>query len=788
MPEPVLTRRERLVDWLIRGRYVLFPAVLVLLAAAWPASQRLEYDRSIESLYTADDPRLAAYRDSKRLFGGDEFIIVAWTDPELLDEASGKLTPAAEDRIRSFSRRLSEIPGVNPRSTQNLARAMEPKPLPFSIPFFPDQVQLAPDEVHQLLRGILIGDDDQTTAIVLRLLPQGERPVRLGETIRQVRAAAADFERRTGFRTFVVGEPVQVHDMFDYVDDDGTTLFRWSLGLLAGVVLVLFRSPRWVALPLVVVLASVVWTKAVLVLSGARLSMVSSMLNSLVTIIGIATVMHVIVHYRERRRELARREAFRETFVVLLPAVFWTCATTAAGFAALLSSHITPVRSFALMMSLATGMVLAASVLALPGGALIGRFSPDPHDAPGEARLTAFLGRLGAWVLRWPGTIGLVGFAIAAFTGAGLFRLEVETDFSKNFRADSPILRSLTFFETRLGGAGTWEVNFPAPKDLSDEYLGKVRMLADRLRAEIGSGEKQLTKVVAITDPIDAMERHVSETYSVLVSASFRRLPAAQKVRLVQQLQPEFVESLYNPQPGDPDQPGRMRIVLRGREQQQARSKLELIGRVERIVRNWADGELAGDVPNAPDADPEATGLYVLLAFLVQSLLGDQLVSFLLAAAGIWGMLTFAFRSLRVGLISLVPNVFPIVLVVGSLGWIGLPINIATAMIASVSLGLTVDATIHYIAAFRRAQALGLGVDAALIESHRGVGRALVFANLALIVGFSVLTLSHFIPLVYFGILLSVAMLGGLAAALLLLPILLRWAVAGGRRPASGGQ
>ena len=165
----------------------------------------------------------------------------------------------------------------------------------------------------------------------------------------------------------------------------------------------------------------------------------------------------------------------------------------------------------------------------------------------------------------------------------------------------------------------------------------------------------------------------------------------------------------------------------------------------------------------------------MLLAFLIESLLSDQLVSFILAAIGIGTMMTIAFRSPVIGLISLIPNLFPIVLVIGSMGWIGLPINIATAMIASVSMGLTVDSSIHYISGYRRARKRGLPVIDALRETHQGVGRALVFANVALIVGFSVLTLSHFIPLIYFGILVSVAMLGGLVGNLVLLPLLLHW-------------
>jgi predicted RND superfamily exporter protein len=136
--------------------------------------------------------------------------------------------------------------------------------------------------------------------------------------------------------------------------------------------------------------------------------------------------------------------------------------------------------------------------------------------------------------------------------------------------------------------------------------------------------------------------------------------------------------------------------------------------------------------------------------------------------------MTIAFRSVPLGLLLLIPNLFPIVVVIGTMGWIGLPVNIATAMIASVSLGLTIDSSIHYVSGYRLARAEGKSFVEAIKSTHQGVGLALVFANLALVAGFTVLTLSHFIPLVYFGVLVSVAMLGGLIGNLVLLPLLLR--------------
>jgi predicted RND superfamily exporter protein len=237
---------------------------------------------------------------------------------------------------------------------------------------------------------------------------------------------------------------------------------------------------------------------------------------------------------------------------------------------------------------------------------------------------------------------------------------------------------------------------------------------------------------------------------------------------------PNFAEAMLTAQP---DEQGRryLRVMLRARERQPAEQKEWLIQQ----VRDIADKRFPSNA-DAPGA--EATGFFVLLTNLIHSMVRDQWVTFGAAAAGIGLMLLAAFRSLKLALIALVPNAMPIFMVLGALGWLDLKINMGAAMIAAVSMGLSVDSSIHYLASFRRAMREGKTVARSLSEVQQSVGRAVVFSTLALIVGFTVLCTSQFIPTIYFGTLVSLSMLGGLVGNLLVLPLLLQLFVRDGGR------
>ena len=169
------------------------------------------------------------------------------------------------------------------------------------------------------------------------------------------------------------------------------------------------------------------------------------------------------------------------------------------------------------------------------------------------------------------------------------------------------------------------------------------------------------------------------------------------------------------------------------------------------------------------------TGTYPLLNHLVSSLMSDQLNTLLVATAAVFSIMYIALRSIRLAVVGLVPKIGPILMVFGAMGWLGVPIDMGTPMIASVSVGISVGFSIHYLYRFRQERLAGVPFDQALCATHCRVGVAMVFSNLALVVGFAALVLSNFIPTIHFSILADVALIGGLAGNLLVLPLLLKW-------------
>ena len=748
----------RIATSLIRWRWVLFAAACLLsLAAIWPASQ-LQFDRSIETIFPAEDSRLLSYLRLKQTFGGNEIVLVVYDDPELFS-ADG----AGIQRVTDVHEKLQQIDGVK-------AVLSIDQPMGTAITATDNKVA---QRIRDMFAGYTHSADGRTVSLVCMLEPHGATDASRRETIAQLRDVATNQLPPPLKPGTITGEPVMVSDGFRFVEEDGRRL-GWATTILLSIVIILcFRSLRWVVIPIAVVQVTLLWTKAVLAVSNLQLSMVSSMLTAVVTVIGIATVVHVVVRFRHaREKHMPPRDALAQALGILMLPIFWACCTDAAGFGALLVTDVGPVQDFGVMMAIGAVLVIPAVALVLPALVLVKWLGRDPQHVWGERLLDAQLERLVRWVELYPLRLGAFALVVTVFCVAGMRYLRVESDFTKNFRAGSDIVESYEFVEDRLGGAGVWDVMLPAPEQLNVDYLQRVARLETRLNEEVvvtdshGETTAGLTKTLSLAGAVATTDPNLLADRSVLPKFLRNRgvtLALGEMERRI----PIFYKALHAE---DSAHQGEylFRVMLRSREQQSSDQKKQIIEQVERIVSE----EFPAD--DGDDRPPQVTGFFVLLTFLIDNLLTDQWRALGVACAGIFLMMLIAFRNPLYAAIALIPNVLPILMVTGVMGWLGLYINMGAAMIASVSLLLYIDSSIHYSTSFQRARKGGLSIHAALYDVHQSVGRALVFATIALIAGFSVLCFSDFVPTIYFGFLVSLTMLGGLLGNLLVLPLLLK--------------
>lgn len=752
----------------MRSRTLALAVAAVLFLISLPAAQNFSLDWQLDRMFPAGDQLVASYHRLEQRFGGNEIVLAVYRDPQLWSEDGTGL-----ERLAKVSDQLAAVDGVQGvLSLAELHRILEKlqSPLEFLKPKASKPLLLDQDnKLAQAFAGVFEGythlRGQETVAIACMLKPLSSDNASHRVTIEQLRAIMNDLPESAA-DGFITGEPVMVTDGLVMVEQDGWRLAIVSTILLAVVLLVVFRSLRWALIPLAVVHWSIVVTQAILAMAQLELTMVSSMLTAIITVVGVATTMHLLLGYQQLRAiGLDGQAAMDATMRALRAPVCWACITDAVGFISLAAAEVGPVRDFGIMMAIGSLVVLVAIMLLVPGLALLGKWDRDPQVPPFDFTLRVLLRKLLFEVLERR-RMSLVILALLAVMGVwGSLRMKVETDFTKNFRQSSQLVKGYRIVESQLGGAGVWDIMLPAPQTITDSYLTSVRELEDQLRGLTTSAEADSLKLTKVLSMADAEQAARS---GPLLAA----LPLAARLEGMRHAMPVFSQALLTN--SSKEEPTRwLRIMLRSREQSSAQAKSELVRLVNQTVTRFTQADnWQKHFPTPPPA-PEVTGYYVMLGRLVSNVLSDQWLCFFLATVGILIVTTIATRSLRQALAALVPNALPVFLVLGAMGWLGMSVNMGAAMIAAVSMGLSIDSSIHYLSHMRRLVDSGKPEVKAMRSAQENVGLALVLATLALMAGFLSLCVSQFVPTIVFGVLVTLTMLGGLVGNLVVLPLLI---------------
>jgi len=578
------------------------------------------------------------------------------------------------------------------------------------------------------------------------------------------------------------GKPMIVADMVDFVRHDIRLFGFGVIAILALLLVIAFRQPRWVILPLLTALATAVVTMGFLGLAGWRLSVVSSNFLALLLIFVLSLTIHLIVRYRElhvQNPDGEQRYLVRETVRSKFIPCFYMVITTMVAFGSLVVSGVRPVIDFGWIMGISLTVALIFNFTLFPAAAML--LKPGEPHKPRD--LTTAVTALFPPLIERHGNLVLGVALLAVVLGViGILKLTVENRFIDHFHKSTEIYQGMYLIDRELGGTTPLDVVIDAPAAfLEEEQEPFAKEEDDELWDDTDfEGEAGITgssywfnvfkvdEVDAIQDYLDGIVEtgkvlSLSTTMEVLKQVNGGELPDNFTLALLyKRLPDEIKQALIAPYLSEDG--NQLRFSVRVYESDVNLKRKELLER----IRLHLTRELG-----LSDDQVHLSGILVLYNNMLQSLFRSQILSLGAVFLAIFLMFLLLFRSVKLALIALVPNLVAVPLVLGLMGGLGIPLDFMTITIAAISIGIGVDDTIHYVHRFGKEVKVDWDYQAAVSRSHDSIGRAMYYTTVTITIGFSILILSKFVPTIYFGILTAFAMLIALLANFTVLPVLL---------------
>ena len=573
--------------------------------------------------------------------------------------------------------------------------------------------------------------------------------------------------------TLYLGGPTMItSDMMDYIRSD-LVLFGTAVALIFAIMLYLFFGNIWlVTLPLINALVTTFITAGFLGFMDWKISVVSSNFIALLLILTISLTVHVLVKVNELKKENHNfKEALSESVNQMFLPCFFAALTTAIAFLSLLLGDLKPVIEFGKMMAFGISIAFISTFTLLPSLlSIIG-------NIPTKDRLN--LHKITNSILGFSkantSTIYIVFVLSFAALLFGASRLEVENRFIDYFDKNTEIHQGMLEIDTYLGGTSTLDIIIKEPdfEDLNIEFNDDL--FEDDLFEDDGSNASgywwnvyTLAQLEEIHDYLDSLPE-IGKVLSVSSGIKLARLINDGndlndlELALLRSVLPEDIrETLLYSYINKDD--SIVRISTRVNESASDLNRKELLEKINYDLQTKF---------NLSEDQFELTGLAVLYNNMLQSLFSSQIGSLSLVFIVIALMLLLIFKSLKIMLIGLMPNIFVAISVIGLLGILGIPLDIMTITVAAISVGMAVDNTIHYIYRYKKEIKITKSPDSALVNAHTTTGRAIFYTAATIAAGFSILALSNFFPTRLFGIFTALAMLIAFVSSLSLLPNLL---------------
>ncbi|HEC43674.1 MAG TPA: RND family transporter [Bacteroides sp.] len=685
----------------------------------------------------------------EEIFGADEMVLVLFESDDILQKET--LT-----RIKKVNKQLKKLDGID--ETMSIFDAKNIKGEDGAM-LVDATVRRIPktEEKREILRGeirenkivyeVLVSEDFTMTSIIATIEP-GIIDDDIVLAIEEVLAENPGPEK-----TYIGGLPYIKAYVAKEMAREFKLLMIIGLAIMLVMLYIFFREIRGVLLPFVVVILSILFAMGLIPLIGWQMSIITLLLPIMLIAIANDYGIHMMARYQEYNtpgNKLSITSMATGIYTSLRSPILLTGITTIAGILCLLSHKMLPAKQLAVVAAAGIGFALILSLIFIPAAlSIIGKSKSVTSENPSKKRpvdrLLQFFGR---FVSRYPKRIVLIAALFALVSGLGTFMLKVDTNLENFFPEKHPVRISSKIINETFGGSQNisilveGDILDPAVLHKIDNYeselkknpaVGNVMSIASVIR-EIGK---------ALNDPGDPMYDRIPDERNAI----------AQYMELYMMSgDPEDLERLV-----DFDFQ-RAQVMVRINDGSNVALKSVL-----------ADIEtLAGD-----DENTTRIGGYGLVAAdLADLVVNGQVLSLVIALIVVFLLLSLLFRSFSAGLIGSVPLSMAMIILFGWMGYMGIKLDIATALLSSIMIGVGVDYTIHFLWRYRSERVGGLEPVKAIMKTLTTTGRGITFNALSVIFGFSALPFSVFSPIRYFGFLVMVSIITCLIGALVIIPAL----------------
>ena len=793
-------------------------------------------DASSDALVLESDESLKTYREAEDEFGDSSFLIVTYEPKnELFSEYSLKKISQLESDLKNIDGVDSVLSILDapiffqPRVglsevSDNLKNLTDPEV----------DLNLAKEEIinNPIYKELIISNDGKTTAMqvvlkgnkeynqlinsryeILEKLDSREPLtskttnqlqndlVNINTRISEINNQESEFNKlliaeirqtldkyRDEATIYLGGPSMIATDMMEYIESD-LVIFGTAVAFIFALMLYLFFGSLWyVLLPLLNAFLATFITAGFLGFMDWKISVVSSNFIALLLILTISLTVHLLVKINEIKKEKNLRNAIVEGYGQMFAPCFFAALTTAVAFLSLTFGELKPVIEFGKMMAFGISIAFILTFTFLPCAIyLVSKIKTKDYLS---------LHKITSWILDFSnnnkiiiGSSFIIVFIIFSY---GVSKLEVENRFIDYFDKETEIYQGMYEIDSKLGGTATLDIIISEPTESDIPEKSKMQNIAtnvaviandfsfddlfeDDLFEDMTSDASgywwntySLKTLEDIHDYLDS----IPEIGKVLSVASGIKLAREindgedlndLELALLRSVLPEDIrETLLYSYINKDDSV--VRISTRVNESSANLNRNELLEKINYDLQN--------EFNLKPD-QYEITGLAVLYNNMLQSLFQSQIGSLLIVFAVISIMLLLIFKSFKVMLIGLIPNIFVASSVMGLLGLLKIPLDIMTITVAAISVGMAVDNTIHYIYRYKKELKKTDSVEKALGNAHTTTGRAIFYTATTIAAGFCILSLSNFFPTVLFGLFTSLAMVLAFITSLTVLPNLL---------------